>query len=504
MLDKDSTQVLLIEDDSVQITLIETLLLADRRDRFAVETAKLLSAARERLETGGIAVILLDLGLPDSQGIQTVRMLHECAHSVPIIVLTGSDDEDLALEALKNGAQDYLVKGAVDGPSLARSIRYAIQRCSGDEHRRRLQLLMDGIPDLRIYFKDREGRFIDVNTAFARNYGFNSPQKLIGKTDFDLFSSEHAEAAREDEQMVIRTGRTIGGKVEKETNPDGTTRWALTTKMPLRGEEGRIIGTCGILRDITAGLKQAEEHLVVTNAGLTNLLAGFAFDIKHPLFMLDMGIGYLGELLPAGDQSLNDLVTGMKGAVHRGIGIVRDVLHYSVARDLTLEEVALDSLINGALRLVSRELAKSKVDVITRLSEDLPTLHLDATKIQQVLVNVFINACHAMPNGGALNITTGQKVVEADEPEDESFNATGLPFYRGEKLAVIEICDTGPGIPEGMLRCIFDPFFTNKAKGTGLGLSVVKKIIELHGGRISIANRTEGGAQVTILLKSEP
>src|ERR1700721_294645 len=99
--DKDSTQVLLVEDDATQSAFITMLLERNQRDHFIVETAELLSAAQKRLEAGGIDVILLDLGLPDSRGIQSVRTLHECLHSVPIIVLTGSDDEEMALEALK-------------------------------------------------------------------------------------------------------------------------------------------------------------------------------------------------------------------------------------------------------------------------------------------------------------------------------------------------------------------------------------------------------------------
>ena len=531
-------RVLLVDDDSSQSTLITALLARERRYRFAVETADRLSAAQKRLETGGLDVILLDLGLPDSQGIQTIRTVRECAQRIPIIVLTGWDDEEMALDTLQNGAQDYLVKSAVDQALLVRSICYAIQRHYSDQalndHRQRLQLLMKSIPDVRIYFKDEVGRFVDVNPALAKIHGFNAPQDLIGKTDFHLFSSEHAEAAREDELFVIHTGQPIAGKVEKETSSDGTTRWALTTKMPLCDEDGQIIGTCGISRDITE-LKQAQEQLIETNAKLTAALAGLrqsheelkltqlqliqaeklqslgqmaagvAHEIKNPLAILHMGIGCLGETPFAGDEQMDGIVTEMKNAVHRAETIVRDMLDYSAAKDLALEQIALDSLITRTMRIVRYEFTKAKVNVVTRFSGDLPTFPLDAPKIQQVLINIFINACHAMPGGGTLTITTGQEVYEADEPAEEDPSSRGVPFRRGEKLAVIEVRDTGTGIPEDTLRNIFDPFFTTKARGTGtgLGLSVVKKIIELHGGRISIANATEGGARVTIWLRSE-
>ena len=535
----DPAQVLLVEDDATQIAFITMLLTRSQRDHFAVETARRFSDARKRLETGGIDVILLDLGLPDAQGIQTVRMARGCAHRIPIIVLTGFEDEDMGLEALKNGAQDYLVKSAIDGPSLVRSIRYAILRHSSDEvlneHRRRLQLLMESIPDVRIYFKDEVGRFVGVNPALAKTYGFENPQELIGKTDFDLFGREHAEAARADEQIVIRTGRPIAGKIERETTPNGATRWALTTKMPLCGEEGQIVGTCGISRDITE-LKRAEEQLVDTNTRLTKafddllklheelkvthmqliqaeklqslgqMAASVAHEIKNPLSILHMGIEYLGEYLLNIDAKIHGILADLKDAVYRAETIVRDMLDYSAAKELALERIDLNALISKTLRFVGYDLSKARVNVVTRFAEDLPEFALDAPKIQQVLVNIFINASHAMPDGGTLTITTGQKIVEADEPAEEGSGDEVAAFRRGETLAFIEIRDTGEGIPEETLQNIFNPFFTTKPRGTGtgLGLSVVKKIIELHGGRISIANVPEGGAQVTILLRSAP
>jgi signal transduction histidine kinase len=231
------------------------------------------------------------------------------------------------------------------------------------------------------------------------------------------------------------------------------------------------------------------------------MAAGVAHEIKNPLAVLHMGIEYLGEQFSGGDEPMNGVVAEMEDAVHRAETIVRDMLDYSAAKQLALEEVALNALIHQTLRFVRYELVQSKISVVTRLAEDLPAFPLDAPRIEQVLVNIFINACHAMSDGGTLTITTGQKVVEADEPKDEASAAKGVTFHQGERLAVIEVCDSGPGIPEDKLHDIFDPFYTTKPHGTGLGLSVVKKIIELHGGRISISNERGAGARVTIMLR---
>jgi PAS domain S-box-containing protein len=113
-----------------------------------------------------------------------------------------------------------------------------------------LTALMDNVPD-RIYFKDTASRFIRFNRAFMKAGGITDPAQLTGKTDFDLFTEEHARPAYEDEQAIMRTGKPVVGQEEKETWTDGRVDWVLTTKMPLRDEAGQIIGTFGVTRDIT-------------------------------------------------------------------------------------------------------------------------------------------------------------------------------------------------------------------------------------------------------------
>ncbi len=149
-----------------------------------------------------------------------------------------------------------------------------------------LRLLMDTIPD-RIYFKDLQSRFVRNNAAHARSFGA-TPEQCIGKTDFDFFSREHAERASADEQEIIRSGRPIIGKVERLTMRDGKQGWASSTKLPWRDETGRIIGTFGLTRDITA-TKDAEEKLGEER----NLLRKIIDQLPSGLFVKDTASRYL-------------------------------------------------------------------------------------------------------------------------------------------------------------------------------------------------------------------
>ncbi len=150
-----------------------------------------------------------------------------------------------------------------------------------------LRLLMDTIPD-RIYFKDRASRFVRNNVAHARSLGAASPEECIGKTDFDFFSSEHAERARADEQEIIRTGQPIISKIERITMLDGKQGWASSTKMPWRGSNGEIIGTFGLTRDITA-TKDATDRLEEER----NLLRTIIDHLPSRLYVKDTDFRYV-------------------------------------------------------------------------------------------------------------------------------------------------------------------------------------------------------------------
>ncbi|MBI5397398.1 MAG: SpoIIE family protein phosphatase [Verrucomicrobia bacterium] len=284
-------KLLLIEDNDADARLVHEIVLARAAGTFEVERVSRLKEGLERLGLGGIDAVVLDLGLPDSHGVESVSKLHAQAPNVSIVVLSGTDDEALAVDALHRGAQDYLVKGQVSAVVFVHSVRYAVERQRMEEalahERDLLAALLDKIPD-RIYFKDRKSRFVRIGRAVAAQFGLTDPAQAAGKTDFDFFTAEHAQPAFDDEQQIMRSGEPLVGKVEKETLSDGSVTWALTTKMPLRDHHGRIIGTFGISKDMT-DLHTVEEALATER----NLLRSLLDNLPDLVYIKDTESRYL-------------------------------------------------------------------------------------------------------------------------------------------------------------------------------------------------------------------
>ncbi len=268
-------KILLIEDNPGDARLIREYLAEPSAAAFELEHAELLASGLERLARNDIALVLLDLSLPDSFGLDTFSRVQAAVPEVPIVVLSGQDDEALAIQTVHEGAQDYLVKGqGLDSRLLVRSLRYAMERKRAEEalakERDLLHTLLNNLPD-RIYFKDSSSRFIRISRAVAAQFKISHFREAIGKTDFDFFTPEHAEAACRDEQQIMASGQPIIGKIEKETLPDGSTTWALTSKLPLKDNQGRIVGTFGISRDVTE-LKNFEDALAAERNLLRSLI----------------------------------------------------------------------------------------------------------------------------------------------------------------------------------------------------------------------------------------
>jgi len=284
-------KLLLIQKDSTcaQLLTVGTL------ERVQAET---LAAGLEKINAHPHDLILLDLSLPDGSGLNAFNQVHVAAPQTPVVVLADAADEEIAARTLSLGAQDYLLKSQLSATSLSTVIRKTLDRhfCQLTHNYEGflLQTLMNSIPDA-VYFKDTRSRFLMISRALARKHRLPDPQQAVGKTDADYFTAPHAKQALADEQTIMRTGQSMEGIEESETWPDGSITWASTTKMPLRNQSGRIVGTFGISRDITAR-KEAQVAL----AEKTELLHKKSQQIEDELKMArELQLAMLPQDFPA-------------------------------------------------------------------------------------------------------------------------------------------------------------------------------------------------------------
>lgn len=262
--DRNLINVLLVEDDAVDARLVERILAQSSKPvKFALELVGSLSAAIDCLSSEKYDVVLLDLGLADSSGIETVQKV--CAITdIPVVVLTVMASEEMGISAIRNGAADYLVKALPLNTLLVRTILHAVERKKAVEALARseskFRALVEHLPK-KIFIKDKNSVYLFSNQSYAKDLKIKH-EEIIGKTDYDFYPRGFAEKYRTDDKRIIETGKTED--IEEKYIENGKERWVHTIKTPYRDAKGNIIGVLGIFRDITEN-KKKEELLFDSN-----------------------------------------------------------------------------------------------------------------------------------------------------------------------------------------------------------------------------------------------
>jgi len=354
-------------------------------------------------------------------------------------------------------------------------------------------------------------------------------EKALGKTDYDLFSKESADYFRNVDKAVLTRGKLLHVPEEIIEKKGGGEVHLRTVKIPVvEDDTGRRL-IVGISEDITEQVKSREQlehlnrNLSETNRQLQatqmqliqaeklesigRLAAGVAHEVKNPLALLLLGVDYLEGGIETGDPNLERILKQMRDAVQRADRIVRGLVDFSSQRSLTREAMPLHRVIDEMLLLVRHELTRSNTQVCLNVPESLPYVYLDLSKFEQVLINLIINSVHAMADTSQRRLEIRARAQSLAEVIKNEGARKRDVFRSGDRVVVLEILDNGTGIRSKDQSRIFDPFFTTKATGhgTGLGLSVARKIVELHGGELTIANRddNETGAVATIVLPTK-
>jgi two-component system, sensor histidine kinase and response regulator len=356
----------------------------------------------------------------------------------------------------------------------------------------------------RVYFKDRMSRFLLVSEGWIAAYApGRTAEELIGKTDFEVFSEQHAAAAFEDEQQIMRSGEPIVGKVDRETYSGRPDACVSTTKMPLRNERGEIIGTFGISRDVTAQIRAEEaltrqaQQLSMQNERLRELdemkdefIGLVSHELRTPLTSI---IGYVKLLR---DKRVSELHADHYADVirlnsQRLLRLVEDLLFLSQNHPgkmaVELRSADLGEIAASVVAEMRPEAERRNIGLALSASA-APRLPVDAARIAQLLGNLISNAVKFTPDGGRVRVEVG---TEGDQ-------------------AVLTVADTGVGIPAADRERIFDRFVrsaiaTRQAiPGTGLGLTIARDIVAAHDGTITVESDEGRGSTFKIWLPLRP
>ncbi|MEZ4444315.1 MAG: response regulator [Polyangiaceae bacterium] len=490
-------RVLLVEDNVGDAELVQDhLALVDGLEVELTHVTR-LQAALDALGQGSFHAVLLDLGLPDSLGVETIRRILKQHPEIPVVVLTGLDDQGVGLHALHEGAQDYLDKGSLDGKTAAKSLVYAIERARLQADIRRV--IVENVDAMVVVAADQ--RVVFVNHAAADLFGIE-PEAFVGTTfphSLDTQQTSEIEIAR-NVGSDPRVAQMRVARVEWESKP----------------------AFLASLRDIT-DLRRAQElerRLFHADrlAAVGQLAAGVAHEVNNPASFVQANLGSLRDHLAALERchaalkralddldppaaeietilaeyqlgtrlgEMSEMVADSLAGVRRVSSTVKDLASFSRIERGDVEMVNLNDLVRVACNMTFNEI-RHRAQLVKDLDR-LPEIAADRGKVTQVLINLLINAAHAIPEGGA------------------DHHRIRIETRHRDHSVIVSVEDTGSGIAESDIPRIFEPFFTTKSRdhGTGLGLSISHETVRKHGGGIVVNSTVGEGTRFDVVFPED-
>jgi len=484
-------RILSLEDDRAFLELIRAALEAEGIDHDLVHVTSRQEFEQALQGKDSFDLILADYSVPQFDGLSALRIVRQKRLEMPFILVSGSLGEELAIDSLKEGATDYVLKQRLSRliPAIRRAMREAEERKERLRAELRMQeqsRLLDLASDA-ILQQDLEDTILYWNRGAERLYGWSSAEAVGKKTSQLIY--RNADSTAEARQQLALTGEWSGDL--KQSTRAGkevitSNRWTL-----VHDEAGMARSILSIATDVTerrsleAQLRQSQKMEAVGQ-----LAGGVAHDFNNLLTVIQ---GHSSLLLAGGTLSkgASESVQMVMESAERAAGLTRQLLMVSRKQTPQMGQVDLNKAVAGMVRMLQRTLGEH-IQLEVRPGLNLPTIHADPGMIDQVLLNLAVNARDAMPSGGKLMIRTS--ISPPAQP--------GLKVPVPPSSVSLHCTDTGMGIPPEVLPRIFEPFFTTKeaGKGTGLGLATVHGIVQQHRGSIEVSSEVGKGTTFLITL----
>ena len=482
------------------------------------------------LEKDAFDLVLSDLRMPDMNALDLLREMKHRGLMVPFIVITGRGDEGAAIAALKLGAYDYIVKRDSYLTQLPYAVENAIARSQLIQANRRLrteleqrertemekarlltevlnqrQRLDDIISNVPGFIWEIWGNpdATDHRIGFVSSYieqmlGYSVEWlTTLGGWQSIVHPGDRNRVLRQSDEWYA-SGK--GGSIQfRWIAKDGRVVWVETRSTVILDDKGKPIGMRGLTLDITASKEaelareQLEEQLKQSQKleSLGRLAGGVAHDFNN---LLNVVIGYASLLQSDPDErKLHERAAEILKASDRATSLVRQMLAFSRRQVLQLDTTDLNEIITDLSTMLRRVIGED-IELRVQTASDLPSVMADASQIEQVIMNLVVNARDAMPRGGQLTIAT--TTTELNEEQARSFRLASGPYVE------FRVNDTGHGMDLDTQAHIFDPYFTTKerGKGTGLGLATVHGIVAQSGGAMLVQSEVGVGTTFSVYL----
>jgi PAS domain S-box-containing protein len=380
---------------------------------------------------------------------------------------------------------------------LQASVRDITERKRAAETLRASQQILEGIINaipVRVFWKDKNLVYLGCNAVFARDAGFADPKDIIGKDDYQMGWRDQAEKYRDDDRQVIESGCSKLSIEEPQTTPEGNTLTILTSKIPLRSSLGEISGVLGTYMDITERKRFEAQMFQSQKMETVGKLAG---GIAHEFNSIMTAIIGRSELLLADlppESPPGRHARQIRQAADRAAALTRQLLAFGRKQILQPAILDLNSILAG-MENVLRHLVGNNGEIRITPGAGLKAVKADAGQIEQVIMNIAMNAAEAMPNGGTLSLETANVTL------DEAY-VSRFPELKAGEYVMLAIADTGVGMSESVKTRVFEPFFSTKpvGQGTGLGLATCYGILKQSGGHINVYSELARGSTFKIYL----
>ena len=468
-------RVLLVDDDEDDYIITCDLFAEISRSGYAVEWANSYETALDAMTSRQHDVYLVDFWLGAKNGLDLLKHVQSCGSETPMILLTGLGDHEVDVEAMRAGAEDFLVKGQLNAKSLERSVRYAIERKRAEKQIQKLAAFPRTNPNPVLEFA-AEGTMTYCNDAaqkMAASLGADSLVSFLPPKSSDIIAECLFKSENKMNLLTTNKGRTIA--------------WSF---IPIAASRTVHV----YANEITERLNLEEQlrHSMKMEA-IGQLAAGVAHDFNNILTIIQ-GHADLLRKDPYFKTQGSKPVDQIRIAADRAGKLIRQLLMFSRKQVMQPRYLDLNEVIGNITGMLQRLLGEH-ITFEFVATRNLPAIYADVGMIEQVLVNLSINARDAMINGGKL-------ILNITEQHFEPITTVFNPEARPGDFVALSVKDTGCGMNSTTLAHLFEPFFTTKeiGKGTGLGLATVYGIVKQHHGWIVVDSQVGAGSTFTIFF----